>query len=209
MGHYNEVGLDDVNEDDCTLSWSVRCELERLVSCSRGPAKLSLLSLSTLLRRRAFGARSRDEWRVSRHLAKLFDLSRRPCLRYCYCSSSSITPHAFRLCVAFNAECTACSCAPSKAISLHPLAPHTTTHLGDQMTALLNQPHQPPHIRAPLVQHLVVTPRRLEADNSRRTVNLGVHRLGRNEGRKELLRLGGREVEQLCETGERDARVVL
>ena len=82
------------------------------------------------------------------------------------------------------------------------------THLCDQMTTLLDEAHQLADIAAPLVQHLVTRLGSHKRHDPRRSVDLGVHRLGRDQPRQELLRLVRREGEERRQSGERDPRVV-
>ena len=82
------------------------------------------------------------------------------------------------------------------------------THLCDQVTALLDEAHQLADIAAPLVQHLVARLGSHKRHDPRRSINLGVHRLGRDQPRQELLRLVRRERQERRQSRERDPRVV-
>lgn len=107
---------------------------------------------------------------------------------------------------AVRAECTACSCVPHQYTDR---ACGTTTYLGDEMARLLDDAHQLPDVRAPLVQHDIPALGCQEGHESCRSVDLGVHRLVDDQAREELLRLVCVEVQQLRESREGDAGVVL
>jgi hypothetical protein len=83
------------------------------------------------------------------------------------------------------------------------------TNLGNEVTTLLNQSHQLPHVRTPVVQHAVPVLGRLERHEPCGSVDLGIDGLGDYEAGEELFRLGRGEVEQFGETGDGDAGVVL
>ena len=70
------------------------------------------------------------------------------------------------------------------------------THLCNQMTTLLDQAHQLPHVRAPVIQNGVATPRGLEVDDPGGTIDAGVDRLVDYKTGEELFSLGGSEVEE-------------
>lgn len=80
--------------------------------------------------------------------------------------------------------------------------------LGDQMVDALQQAEQALHTPAPLVQHLIRISRLGETNQSRRAVDLGVDRFGRDELADVGLGLVLVEVEQLRQTTHLDPGVV-
>lgn len=72
----------------------------------------------------------------------------------------------------------------------------------------LQQPQQTLHTRTPLIQHLIRVPHLGETDHPRGAIDLGVHRLGRDELADVRLGFLLVEIEQLRETAHLDAGVV-
>jgi hypothetical protein len=95
---------------------------------------------------------------------------------------------------------TSCSKAP-------PI--HRNTHLCHQMASLLDQTQHLAHIPTPHIQHLVHTLLRLEADHPARPIDPCIYRLVRDLLAKRALGREDGEIQEFCEAGDRDARIVL
>lgn len=81
--------------------------------------------------------------------------------------------------------------------------------LGNEVVDPLQEPQQALHVVAPLVQDIVCVSRLGEADDSCRSVDLGVHSLGGDQFTNVLFRLILRKVKELGKAAHLNASVVL